>query len=328
MTGVVEITDALGGSVARVAVDRGFNCFSFQVDGHELLDAVPGFESGEGRPSGHGIPILFPFPNRIRDGRFSWNHTSYQLPAGLAPDDGQGNAIHGFCLDRTWQVTDRDSSSVTGEFLLSRDAADRRPLWPSNARIAITYRLENNRLLADIAIDNPDDQDMPFGFGTHPYFRLPLGPDSNAADCRIQVPASQQWQLDGCLPSGRLLPLDTGCDLQNGGRFGDLQLDHVLTSIIHSHPGSADVLEMNVEDPGAGRRLIQRCDGRMFREVVVYTPPGRDAVCLEPYTCVTDAINLDPTGTHSGWQVLAAGQAWETRIELFTRPLGTNTLLN
>ena len=37
-----------------------------------------------------------------------------------------------------------------------------------------------------------------------------------------------------------------------------------------------------------------------FRELVLFTPPHRRAVCLEPYTCPTDAIHLqeqEPVGT-------------------------------
>ena len=328
MPQVVEIADPDCGATAQISVDRGFNCFSWRVDGHELLDAETGFAAGSGRPSGHGIPILFPFPNRIRHGRFDWNGQHYDLSGGTAPDDGNGNAIHGFCLDRPWRVISEDDASVTGEFHLSRDAAERRPLWPTDARITIRYGLEQSRLFAKVTIDNPDGQDMPFGFGTHPYFRLPLGPNSTAADCLVRVPAHQQWELDACLPTGHRLPVDPSCDLRTGGRFGDMRLDHVLTSISDEHAEPLETLEMSVDDPVAGHRLVQRCDGRLFREVVVYTPPGRDAVCLEPYTCVTDAINLDPAGAGSGWRVLPAGETWETRIELFTGPLGAATVVD
>jgi len=328
MPQVVEITDPAGSATARIAVDRGFNCYSYQVDDRELLDAETGFAAGAGRPSGHGIPILFPFPNRIRNGRFAWNDRIYGLPEGAAPDDGNGNAIHGFCLDRPWRVISQDNASVTGEFHLSRDAVDRRQLWPTDARITVRYSLDRARLLAEFTIDNPDGQDMPFGFGTHPYFRLPLGPDGAAAECLIRVPAHQQWELDACLPTGRLLPVDPSCDLRTGGRFGNMQLDHVLTSIGDEHAEPLETLEMSIDDPAAGQRLVQRCDGRLFREVVVYTPPGRDAVCLEPYTCVTDAINLDLTGADSGWQVLPAEETWETRIELFTGPLEGTTVVD
>jgi aldose 1-epimerase len=322
MENTVEINSGTNDTSARIAVDRGFNCFSFRVGGHELLDAEEGFHRGTGRPSGHGIPILFPFPNRIRDGRYTWRGQSVRMPDGVAPDDGSGNAIHGFCLDRPWRVVARDASSVQAEFQLSVDAPDRRPLWPTDARISLRYSVEDTGLLADIVIENPGNDDMPFGFGTHPYFRLPLGPAGTAADCRLLVPAQQQWELEACLPSGRVLPVDSSCDLRhNGGRFGDLQLDHVLTGLTNGTRQRPATLDLDIHDNAADRLVRQRCDADLFREVVVYTPPGRDAVCLEPYTCVTDAINIDPGGATTGWAWLASGQRWETRIEIVTGPL-------
>ena len=51
-----------------------------------------------------------------------------------------------------------------------------------------------------------------------------------------------------------------------------------------------------------------------FRELVVFTPPWTDAVCLEPYTCVTDAINLQEQGVDAGWRELGPGKTWETEI--------------
>ena len=69
MTSIL-LKDSQTGSSARIDPARGFNCFEFtaRVDGREVrvIDADPDFEAGAGRPSGHGIPILFPYPNRIR----------------------------------------------------------------------------------------------------------------------------------------------------------------------------------------------------------------------------------------------------------------------
>ena len=33
------------------------------------------------KPTRSGFPILFPFPNRIRDGKFDWQGNTYQLAA-------------------------------------------------------------------------------------------------------------------------------------------------------------------------------------------------------------------------------------------------------
>jgi aldose 1-epimerase len=79
---------------------------------HEILDALPGFEHGQLKASGSGIPILFPFPNRIRQGKFQWKGQQYELPV----TDKWGNAIHGLCLDRPWRVVRQSDDFVTGHF--------------------------------------------------------------------------------------------------------------------------------------------------------------------------------------------------------------------
>src|SRR5262245_10497861 len=74
---VYVLRDYLGGE-ARIWPALGFNCLSFTTP-RDVLWADPQVYT-EGRPTRSGIPILFPFPNRIRDGRFTWNGQPYQLP--------------------------------------------------------------------------------------------------------------------------------------------------------------------------------------------------------------------------------------------------------
>jgi aldose 1-epimerase len=50
--------------------------------------------------------------------------------------------------------------------------------------------------------------------------------------------------------------------------------------------------------------------------MVVYTPPHRQAFCIEPYTCTTDAINLEQRGVKAGWRVLPPGGRWSAVVEL------------
>ena len=61
---VLVLTDTRTGSTARILPELGFNCFEFrtQVAGQsvDVIDASPQFASGHEKPSGHGIPLLFP----------------------------------------------------------------------------------------------------------------------------------------------------------------------------------------------------------------------------------------------------------------------------
>ncbi|HEX3727623.1 MAG TPA: hypothetical protein VHV08_15320, partial [Pirellulales bacterium] len=92
----VTIRDAASGATAKIAPEMGFNCYSFQVLSSqgtiETLWSAADFTSGQARPSGSGIPLLFPFAGRIRGTSFEYAGKEFKLPAG----DGRGNAIHGF----------------------------------------------------------------------------------------------------------------------------------------------------------------------------------------------------------------------------------------
>lgn len=298
------------GAKAKILPELGFNCYEFQspVQGRlvDVLDSEPGFEQGDKAPSHSGIPLLFPFPNRIRDGRFRWNDRDYQLPAGNGP-----NAIHGFVIDRPWRVIEATATSALGRFQLSVDAPDRLPLWPTDFIIDVRYTLEGSALQSHICISNPGSEPLPWGFGTHAYFRVPLSPQSNRDECLIQAPATEIWELIDCLPTGRRLPVSPPLDLREGQSLKGVKLDHVLTGVVPQR-GHVEALVM---DARSGLQISQVTDAN-FRELVVYTPPHGRSVCLEPYTCVTDAINLSQRGIDAGWRTLAPGEQFTTRISI------------
>lgn len=311
----IELRDPLSGSTARIAAERGFNCYEFRaaVDRKviDVIDADPDFPNGAGRPSGHGIPLLFPFPNRIRAGRYVWEGRNYVIDLDEALNDGNGNAIHGFCLDRPWRVTSQSERVAIAEFRLSRDAPERVSFWPADFLIEVRYEIGPGALRADVRIANPSDVPLPWGFGTHPYFRLPLGHESDPARCTIQADAAECWELDGALPTGRRLPVFEEKDLRESAYFDVLTLDDVLTGL----PEGAETVQSRIVDEQAGLEIVQRAGG-VFRELVAYTPKGRDAVCLEPYTCATDAVNLHARGIDAGWRTLPPGREFRTWIEI------------
>lgn len=316
MTSTITITDAATGSQATIAPELGFNCYSFQVSVQgeliEALDIDPDFLAGKSRPTRSGIPILFPFPNRIREGKFTWDGKDYVLPVS----DTFGNAIHGFCADRPWKVVNQGSDFVTGQFQLSLEAPDRLSLWPADFRLQVEYRLHRNRLRASYTISNKGPGRLPWGLGTHAYFKAPLGSQGRWEQCTAEVPASEQWELIDCLPTGKIVPVSTSKDLRGGVSLAGLQLDDVYTGLSYAGPQ----FDCQVIDERSGIQLTQTCPA-IFREVVAFTPPNRSCICLEPYTCVTDAINLQAQGIDAGLRVLSPGSEFHTWIDLTIGPV-------
>jgi aldose 1-epimerase len=313
---VFELEDGAGGGAALWPA-RGFNCFRWQIhrDGQnlELLYQAPDLFP-DGRPTRSGIPVLFPFPNRIRDGRFHWEGRTYQLPLD---DLARKNAIHGFACRHPWRVVDQgaDASSawITGVFRCSLDAPDCRVLWPADHEIRLTYRLGTGTLRLEAEVHNPDRVPLPFGLGYHPYFRMPFAPTGAADDCLLTAPARSFWKLEDSLPTGVRQPVDASCDLNNPRRFGNLNVDTVLTDL----PATKDpaLVERATLQGAPGVTLRVYADAG-FRDLVVFTPPHRQAFCVEPYTCTTDAINLQSRGVDAGWQVLPPGGSKHFAIEM------------
>jgi aldose 1-epimerase len=304
------LEDTSSGAIAEVWPTAGFNCYRWQVRGRELLYAAPDLFQG-GKPTRSGIPVLFPFPNRIRDGRYSWDGREYQLPL----DDPAGkNAIHGFAVRHPWRVIDEGgddgSAWVTGEFHAWLDAPEVKKLWPADHEIRLTLRLSEDRLRLEARVRNPDGRSLPFGLGYHPYFRV-----SAAGDAQVHAPATARWELIETLPTGNHVAPGSA-DLNAWRPVRDVTLDDVLTGL-PSEPVRDELVPR-----GAIRHeglTLEQWASPTFRELVVFTPPHREAVCLEPYTCMTDAINLQQRGVEAGWRALPPSEAWTSVVELRLR---------
>ena len=108
------------------------------------------------------------------------------------------------------------------------------------------------------------------------------------------------------MPSGKVYPADDRRTLREGVSFRDAQFDDVFTGCQFVD----GVCTAKIRDPGA-ERTVSITFGDVFRECVVYTPPHREAICIEPYTCVPDAFRMRAEGIETGLRVLQPGESFE-----------------
>lgn len=313
---VVVLHDSEGNRL-EVWPALGFNAYRWRVPAdtaHELLYSTPQLLA-DGRGTRFGFPVLFPFPNRIAAGRFSWEGRSYQLPLG---DPAKANAIHGFAFKNPWRVLDVGaddvSAWVTAEFRAAIDAPDVQELWPADGVLRLTYQLRHRRLRVAAEIENAGAEPLPFGLGFHPYFGLaPFGGEQ----ALIWAAAQKSWELRASLPTGRTHPVDGPLDLREVRTLAGQTYDDVLTELRPApfEEGTGLGLVARLRDP-KGERALSLWTADDFRDLVIFTPPHRQALCLEPYTCITDAINLQQRGIAAGLRVLAPGARWHGAIEL------------
>ncbi len=307
-----------GKAVAEIVPALGNNCYAFKVaDGDtwlNLIDAPPDLATLEERPTAYGNPILFPFPNRIRNGTWQFEGKTYQFDK--APESP--TTIHGLLLNQPYQVESHtaDGNGATLVCSLnSQDFPDVVRQYPFPFKIEITYTLKDAVLTMETSIQNTGDRNMPMGFGIHPYFSVDLGTEADASQAIITVPAAKYWELDEVLvPTGKQQDVNGTLDLQRGQPFAKLKLDHVFTDVQLVD----GVSRCRIENRDTGYGMVMESDAQ-FRELVVYTPPDRDAICFEPYTCPTDAINLETRGIPAGVIVLAPGETFSGTVRFMSQ---------
>jgi aldose 1-epimerase len=292
---------APGGTTAVVVPGWGGNCVAFGTADGPVLEAASLDEVAR-KPTAYGIPILFPFPNRIRDGRFTFEGREHRIDPPR----------HGLVRDKPWTIVASGAGEADAAWLKMRlDAIDhpREILgqFPFPFRIEATVRLREGALELDTVARNTGEQTMPVGFGVHPYFHAAQG-------AAVSVPANERWELADSLPTGRTVPVEGRYDLRKPRPIDGLALDDVYTSVAADVDGRARCV---IADPTRGLHTVIEFDPCSLPEVVVYNPPApRRAICVEPQSCPTDAFNLASRGIDSHMLRLAPREEARWTIHL------------
>lgn len=256
------------------------------------------------KPYHFGMPMLIP-PGRIEKGRFEYGGNSYQFDQNTAND----NHIHGLHRTQAWCVSDieedEDGCAVTTEFLTADD-----PRWtaqmPQPLQLQMNFRLQGSELHKRLRVINKGTAPVPFGMGYHTWFLLDGQPDQ----WTLKLPVEGIYTLnDQLIPTGQQAPLGELGDLNTGFNMKDANFDTIF-SIPEGEPVEA-ILSRN-----DGYEIHYSADNSYFKHWVLYTKGTADEfLCIEPYTWLPNAPNLDLPNETTGLIHLEPGQS----VELYTK---------
>lgn len=307
---VTTLRDRAAGAEAQIDAALGNNVLRFRAQprlGAAAVDVLvpPGVQGLRGYRAGN--PLLFPFPNRVQGGRFSFNGHDVVMDVN---ETARGNRIHGLVFDRAFEVegvgADAEGAYHRAFLDLHLDAALVRQFpWP--CRFSVETRLVDGALLQRFEAQNCGNQLLPMGFGTHPWFPNALG--GSRGKTVVCVPGDRRWTLADGVPTGETVEVEGGkFDLRAGRALGEEEYDDVLTDPARRADGWT---EASIR---YGDVAITISASGAFREWVIFAPLSRPVICLEPYTCTTDAVHLAARGVDSGLITLAPGARWEGTI--------------
>ncbi len=238
----------------------------------KLADVVLGYDNLEGylRDNPYFGALIGRYGNRIAEGRFTLNGTSYQL----AQNNGE-NHLHGGVVGfdkRIWKakgVTSKDDVGLQLTYL-SHDGEEG---YPGNLSVTVVYMLtNNNELRIDYAAIT--DMDTIVNLTQHSYFNLAGAGTGNILSHELMLNADRFTPVDkGLIPTGELrsvrgTPMDFTKLTSIGARI-DQQDEQLRFGLGYDHNW---VLSNGGGKLALAARVIEPISGRVME--VYTTEPG------------------------------------------------------
>ena len=275
------------GDQEATIVEVGGGLRTYTVAG---VDVLAPYELHEMAAGGRGQNLI-PWPNRIKDGRYSFAGADLQL---ALTEPSRHNASHGLVRWANWTAAAQEPERVVMELVLHPQ-----PGYPFTLALAVEYRVDAAGLSVATTATNAGDRPCPYGAGSHPY--LTVGTDL-VDEAVLRVPAEARLTADDRgIPTGQLPVSGTPYDFREPRPVGDLVIDTAYTD-----------LTVNEAVLAGPRRAVVWWDAS-YRWVMVFTGDTlapdrrRRSLAIEPMTCAPNAFV-----TGDGLRVLDPEESWTT----------------
>jgi aldose 1-epimerase len=267
------------------------------VDGAALVEHTPADQT----PAfGNGI-VLVPWPNRVRDARWTLDGQSQPLDI---PEVARGGALHGLLRFTDYAIREQAPDAVTLAALIAPQHG-----WPFLLDTWVRYALEPDGITVTHGVRNLSGTRAPWAVGTHPFLRVG---DVPVEQLTITAPAATYFEVDERLNPVAESPVTPEVDLRTARVVGELELDTAYGGLAHAAPsgGRGDSAWLDTPD-GARTTLWQDLDWGYLQVFTTDSFPrggvlGR-AIAVEPMTAPPDALNsgqsliwLEPDGSWEG----------------------------
>lgn len=282
----------LGGTVLQLQLNDSQSSYEL-LDGYKTIAEVQQHDAYKGT-------ILFPFPNRTKDGKYTFNGKSYQFPVN---EKERNNALHGTLFQQNLSVKNIDCQSQEANITLTH-SSNGTEFYPFPHTITLTYTLREGEFVITPTITNTGSTDMPFGWGWHPYFKVQQG--KKVDDYSLFFEATAQLATDAqMIPTSRQ-KLPTA--FQNGNiTLQKLNLDTCF--VLQPEAESIAVTSFYCEENEYQMNIWQKNDDLQLNYLQIYTPPHRQSIAIEPQTCPADALN-----SGENLITLAPNATWSTQL--------------
>ncbi|WP_123027992.1 aldose 1-epimerase [Mycolicibacterium stellerae] len=293
----VTLRDPWSSLSATYVPAAGMICTSLADDGVEFLGQRRGLEAYVANGKTMGIPLLYPWANRLSANTYEVDGTVVSLTVGSGGvrADEHGAPMHGVLAAYPgWLVTDRSDNALTAVL----DYGERPELlasFPFPHVLTQQITLDDQTLTIETTVTPTTAAPVPLCFGYHPYFQIPGVPRD---DWTLTTPSMRTLLVDSRgLPTGQAEDWEGATQPLKNVTYDD-GFDNVPEGAVFTIEG--------------GGRLIAVTFEKGYPAAQLFAPPGDELVAIEPMAAPTDALTR---GTYR----VAAGNPETTRFSIQVR---------
>lgn len=300
----LQIIHGFGAIINKFIVNNSpFSFIQGYQSGQELFESNPFFSRSA---------KLFPFVNRLNNGRYHYQGNEYQLPANFPWSDQ--HAVHGLLYNQAFTLVNQQANTELAQVQLCYETKQLHSGFPFAFKLEIIYSINTQgQLTCETKILNTGQQPFPYADGFHPYFNLGQPLDT----CFIQMPTCQKVENTDDLPNGKFQHFSqfvnptciADVDLNDGFYFSKEKNNEQPIEIKLSTQNKQSLIHYWQNDStNNGYRFLQ-----------LYCPPSEETLAIEPMTAPADAFN-----NHIGFQELHPSQSisliWGCNVSYLSEP--------
>ncbi len=303
----VELRDEGASLQATFIPAAGMLCCSLRHEGEELLAQNAGVAAYAERGKTMGIPLLYPWANRLADFDYSVDGRTVVVPRDetrVALDDN-GLPIHGVIGGRLgWELRKTpgpDAQSLAARLSWSEHEPELFEVFPFQHELLYEASLAKGRLEIQVTVRASGEDVVPVAFGFHPYLSLPGVP-------------REQWLVK--LPPMRHLALDAHqIPVSPEQTLPDEHFELAEQQFDDGFDVVTDPARFEVGD-GTRRLVLEFLEGYPCAQV--FAPRPGEFICFEPMTAPANALR-----SGAGLRVLSPGEEHRAGFAISVEDLGS-----
>ena len=259
---IISLQNSDTSTAAIICLEQGGRLQELSLLGENIIKELPDFNYN----ASYASAILFPFANRIENGKYTFRNTKFQLDC----NEKGLNALHGLVYNKKFKIVHKIESSSYASVTIAYKELEESLGFPFKYNIHLTYTLTNDELSLSVTIKNTDINPFPFTLGWHPYFL-----SHDLKNSSLSFNSAKKIKFNKNLITQKVIDEKT----EKAFKIENKQLDDCF------------ILNSNTIGFKTPNYQLEISTNQIENYVQLYTPENLPLIAIEPMTGVSNSFN-------------------------------------